>query len=56
MHLRDLNVGSQFVLVLNYLGLQETNLFHKVLVQLVFMDFAALFGEQLHFFLDEGKD
>lgn len=55
-HLRDLDVGSQFVLVLNYLGLQETDLFHKILVQLVFVDFAALCSEQLHFFLDESKD
>lgn len=56
LHLRLLNVGSQFVLVGHDFCLQQSHLLHQVFVQLIFVDFAALFGEQLHFFFDELED
>ena len=55
-HLRLLNVRSELVLIRDDLSLQEPHLFHKVLVQLILVNLAALLGEQLHFLLDKRKN
>ena len=55
-HLRCLNVLSELVLESDDLGLQQANFFHKILEELVLVDFAALFSEQLHFFFGHGKN
>jgi hypothetical protein len=55
-HLRPLNVDAQFVLELNDFLLEKAHLLHQVLIQLILVHFAALFGKQLHFLLDEGED
>ena len=55
-HLSLLNVRSELVLIGDNLSLEEPDLFHKVLVQLVLVHLAALLSEQLHFLFDEREN
>ena len=51
-HLRLLNIGPQFTLVGDDFDLKHTHLSHKVLVELVLVNFAAFIRKQLHFGFD----
>jgi hypothetical protein len=55
-HLIVLDVGAQVVLEGNDFRLEQSHLFHQVLVKLVLVNFAALNCEQLHFLLDDRED
>ena len=55
-HLSSLNVASKLVLIVDNLSLEESDFFHKVLVELILVHLAAFFGEQLHFLFDERED
>ena len=52
-HLAALNVGAQLILESYNLALKEPDFFHKILVKLILVDFAALFGKQLHLLFDD---
>ncbi len=56
LHLRGLYVGSEFVLILDDVCLEQADFLHKVLIQLVFMDFAALLSKQLHLLFGDAED
>ena len=56
LHLCSLDVSSEFILILDNIDFKQANLLHQVLVQLIFVDFAALLCEQLHLFFDNGED
>lgn len=56
LHLRLLNVRAKGVLIDDNFGFKKSDFLHQVLIQLVFLDFAALEREQLHFFLNGQED
>jgi len=55
-HLSVLDVGAQVVLEGNDFSLEQSHLFHQVLIQLILVNFAALCREQLHFLFDDRED
>ena len=55
-HLSALDVGAEFVLILDNLILEKADFLHQVLVKLILMYFTTLFSEQFHFFLDHRED
>jgi len=52
LHLSLLDVLSEFILIDNNLGFEESDLAHQVLVQSVFVNLAALGCDQEHLFFD----
>ena len=55
-HLGTLDVPTHFVLEGYDLGFEKPHFFHQVFVELILVNFAAFFREQLHFLLDERED
>lgn len=55
-HLCSLDVSPQLVLIAGDFSFKESDFLHEVLVKLILVDLAALFGVQLHFLLDHRKD
>jgi len=50
-----LNIAAKFILISNDFLFKKPHFPHQILVQLVLENLAALVGQQLHFFLDNGE-
>ena len=56
LHLSPLDVRAERILVSHDLSFNESNFFHEILVELIFLHLAAFLRKQLHFFFHAEED